>query len=115
ELPLAAATLVAAQPARDGRLTVRSLASLGTLADAEAMVSVETLAPHGVPLDYPDARALLAAQARQRWAAYVVGALLVLARERGLSIDGMRLLIDSSVPLGKGVSSSAALEVAAMN
>src|SRR5207253_2056703 len=40
---------------------------------------------------------------------------VVLARERGLFIDGMRLLVDSSVPLGKGVSSSAALEVAAMN
>jgi len=115
ELPLAAATLVAAQPTRDGRLTVRSLASLGTFADTEATVSVEALAPHGVPLDYPAACTLLAAQPRQRWAAYVVGAFVVLARERGLFIDGMRLLVDSSVPLGKGVSSSAALEVAAMN
>ena len=69
ELPLAAATLVAAQPTRDGRLTVRSLASLGTLADAEATVSVETLAPHGVPLDYPAACALLAAQRWRGWAA----------------------------------------------
>jgi galactokinase len=115
ELPLAAATLVAAQPTRDGRLTVRSLASLGAVVDAEAMLSVETLAPHRVPLDYPATRALLAAEPRRRWAAYVVGAFLVLARERGLSMDGMRLLVDSSVPLGKGVSSSAALEVAAMN
>src|SRR5438067_1703171 len=87
ELPLAAATLVAAQPTRDGRLTVRSLASLGTFADTEATVSVEALAPHGVPLDYPAACMLLAAQPRQRWAAYVVGAFVVLARERGLFID----------------------------
>ena len=49
------------------------------------------------------------------WAAYVVGVLVVLARERGLELDcGVRILIDSRVPEGKGVSSSAALEVATM-
>jgi len=115
ELPLAAATLVAAQPTRDGCLTVHSLAPLGADADVEVSVSIESLAPHGVALDYAEARALLTAQGRRRWAAYVVGALVVLARERGLTVDGVRLLVDSAVPLGKGVSSSAALEVAAMN
>jgi galactokinase len=39
----------------------------------------------------------------------------VLRRERGVTFDqGMRLLISSTVPEGKGVSSSAALEVASM-
>ena len=115
ELPLAAATLVAAQPTRDGRLTVRSLAPIGSDADMEVTVSVESLARRGVALDYPEARALLAAQNRRRWAAYVVGAFVVLSHERGLAIDGARILVDSTVPIGKGVSSSAALEVAAMN
>jgi L-arabinokinase len=45
----------------------------------------------------------------------VLGALLVLARERDVPIVGLRMLVDSAVPLGKGVSSSAALEVAAMS
>ena len=40
---------------------------------------------------------------------------MVLGRERGLAIDrGARILLDSRVPPGKGVSSSAAIEVAAM-
>ena len=44
------------------------------------------------------------------WAAYVAGALVVLMHERGLRIQlGMSLLIDSAVPEGKGVSSSAAV------
>jgi L-arabinokinase len=115
ELPLAAATLIAAQATHDGCLTVRSLAPLGADADVDVTVSIDSLTPHGVALGYAEARALLTAHSRRRWAAYVVGAFVVLARERGLTIDGARILVDSTVPLGKGVSSSAALEVAAMN
>ncbi len=49
------------------------------------------------------------------WAAYVAGALLVLMHEEGhLFQEGLSLLIWSKVPDGKGVSSSAALEAAAM-
>lgn len=49
------------------------------------------------------------------WAAYVAGALLVLMHEEGCTFDrGISLLVSSEVPDGKGVSSSAALEVAAM-
>ena len=50
------------------------------------------------------------------WAAYVAGALLVLMHEEGhVFTEGLSLLIHSEVPDGKGVSSSAALEVAAMS
>lgn len=49
------------------------------------------------------------------WAAYVAGALLVLMHEEGhVFQQGLSLLISSQVPDGKGVSSSAALEAAAM-
>lgn len=116
ELPLGVATLVAAQPSSDGHLTARSLAPLGPDTRNEVTLPAEALAPGGLPLDYSEARALLGDDARRRWAAYILGALVVLARERGVSIaGGIRLLVDSAVPLGKGVSSSAALEVAAMN
>ena len=116
ELPLAAATFVAAQGTSTECVIVRSLATSGTDMDAEVAIPLETLAPDGAPLDYATAHSLFAASARTRWAAYVVGTLIVLARERGIAIRrGVRLLVDSTVPLGKGVSSSAALEVAAMN
>ncbi|HKW49621.1 MAG TPA: galactokinase family protein [Gemmatimonadaceae bacterium] len=52
-----------------------------------------------------------------RWASYIVGVvqrfLERTVREGGTSPTGVRLLIDSAVPSGRGVASSAALEVAA--
>lgn len=114
QLPIAEAACAAIQlrdddfvrlwsPCRDGsrtqRLTVR-LPDLG-LPDA--------------PLPYDEARAFLGADPRDRWAGYLLGCLLVLARERGLRpVHGFDLLLQSDVPEGKGVSSSAAVEVATM-
>ena len=64
---------------------------------------------------YEQARHWFGRDPRSHWAAYVAGVLVVLARERGLELDrGLRILIESHVPEGKGVSSSAALEVATM-
>ena len=54
------------------------------------------------------------------WAGYVAGCLLVLAREEGQSLaallggDSVAIIVSSEVPEGKGVSSSAAVEVAVM-
>ena len=56
-------------------------------------------------------------RARDRWASYVVGvvqAVLQRVRRDGRRVPrGLRLLVDSTVPAGRGVASSAALEVAA--
>ncbi len=51
-----------------------------------------------------------AAEQADRWASYVVG--VVQALLSGPARSGLRILIDSSVPEGRGVASSAALEVA---
>ena len=65
------------------------------------------------PVEYLSARMMF--QAERHWAAYVAGAFLVLMRERdGRFERGAKIVISSDVPEGKGVSSSAALEVAAM-
>ena len=49
------------------------------------------------------------------WAAYIVGVVVVLARECGLPLtSGARIVVVSDVPEGKGVSSSAAVETATM-
>src|SRR5947208_2319021 len=49
------------------------------------------------------------------WAAHIAGALVVLQHEhRHRPRHGLKVLLRSSVPIGKGVSSSAALEVAAL-
>lgn len=49
------------------------------------------------------------------WAVYVLGCFLVLQQKKKIDLNGANVYIDSNVPWGKGVSSSAALEVATMN
>ena len=51
----------------------------------------------------------------RHWAAYVAGVFAVLAGDQGITFtQGAVVTIESDVPEGKGVSSSAALEVATM-
>ena len=50
-----------------------------------------------------------------QWACYVIGCFALLEKEKQLNTDGAVIDIESSVPWGKGVSSSAAVEVAVMN
>lgn len=115
ELPLAVATLVAAQTAAEPSVTVRSTTAAEIGAAPQVTLPLDALLPGGTALSYAEAHALLGTDPALSWAAYVIGTLVVLQRERGLRLDrGLRLLVHSSVPAGKGVSSSAALEVAAM-
>src|SRR6185503_1666609 len=76
-----------------------------------------------VPLDlvadphrsYDEVRAWFAADPARHWAAYVAGVFHVLSREHGVRfLNGAAILIESDVPEGKGVSSSAAIEAATM-
>src|SRR5438045_2331515 len=65
--------------------------------------------------DYSILRARFSDEPENRWAAYVAGAFAVLVREKNAAFsEGVDVLIRSAVPEGKGVSSSAALEVATM-
>jgi galactokinase len=82
---------------------------------ARVTVPHELLYPRGEALEYTSAHQLLTSDAQQAWAAYVVGVLVVLQRELNLVLpQGVRMMVHCEVPIGKGVSSSAALEVATM-
>jgi galactokinase len=96
---------------------------------AEPWLSISSVGPDGserrsdVPLDlvsdpgrpYDAVRAWFASDASRHWAAYVAGVFHVLVREQGVRFaGGAEILIESDVPEGKGVSSSAALEAATM-
>ena len=122
QLPIREATLVALQLStirehqENGRML--RIVSFGAEANHRAInfeMPLSALEHNGAPLEYADARRYFHRDRTTHWAAYVAGAFLVLMRERGLkNCPGARILISSKVPEGKGVSSSAAIEVATM-
>jgi galactokinase len=61
--------------------------------------------------DYNSAKKLFQ---KNDWASYIVGCLVLLKWEKNISLEGFDILIKSNIPIGKGVSSSAALEVATL-
>ncbi|XP_074582101.1 L-arabinokinase-like isoform X1 [Curcuma longa] len=68
------------------------------------------------PMSYEKAKKYFAQDPSQKWAAYVAGTILVLMTELGLRFtESLSILISSAVPEGKGVSSSASVEVATMS
>lgn len=115
ELPLAEATLAAVQRDPGGSIRIVSLGAEENKRAADFTMPLADLMRNGKPLEYDEARSYLRQDPARRWGAYVAGAFLVLMREIGTTFtEGARILIRSSVPEGKAVSSSAALEVASM-
>jgi galactokinase len=109
EYPIKEATLAAIQTID------RPVIEVTSIGRKPFEMPLESLAPDGEPLSYKDARNRFAQDPENHWAAYVIGVFLVLMRDRGMSLSrGSRMVISSSVPEGKGVSSSAALEAATM-
>jgi L-arabinokinase len=109
ELPISDGTFVALQKNDSRQLRIVSLLNDEKLSFEMPLSDLER---DSEPIEYDEARAFF----KQHWAAYVAGVFLVLSRELGVHFDrGARLLISSRVPEGKGVSSSAALEVATMS
>ncbi|HEU4766835.1 MAG TPA: hypothetical protein VFS77_05650 [Pyrinomonadaceae bacterium] len=115
ELPIAEATFVALQKQDAPELRIVSLVE-----NEGRVLSFDTplarFQRDTEPVEYDEAREYFNSDKTRRWAAYVAGVFLVLMRQLGVRFDqGARILVWSQVPEGKGVSSSAALEVATMS
>ncbi len=110
EQPIREATRVAAARTGDDTLRVASIGAALREVRLPARAFFEACTSLSGAHDY---FAALAPGAR--WATYALGGLAVLAAERGVAFTGgLRVLVDSAVPEGKGVSSSAAMEVATL-
>jgi L-arabinokinase len=113
--PIAEATFAALQLSDQPTIEIRSLRHDANAQTRNFRVSFSMLAPDGEPVPYTQAQEFVPKDSDNHWAAYIVGAFVVLMREHGVRFStGARILIASSVPEGKGVASSAALEVSSM-
>jgi galactokinase len=65
-------------------------------------------------IDYDFARQTFKQNSAEGWLAYVLGCALVLQKEKGIDFRGADINLRSEVPNGKGVASSASVEVATM-
>lgn len=115
EITIQEATRVAVQPRGDQLIKIINpqLGKLGWKDQLEYSLNDFGHQGHIRPLE--DIHTLLQASAAQEWTAYVVGGIYLLMKDHPRQINtGLSIFIESDVPIGKGVSSSAALEVASL-
>ena len=113
QYPIREATLCGLQKDSAPKISVVSLLS-ETENFRSFEISLERL-QSGDLGDYKAAREFFQTDAENHWTAYIAGIFAVLSRELNINLtEGARVFISSNVPEGKGVSSSAALEVAVM-
>jgi len=101
-LPIRDAVFAAAQPAADGQVIVVSGRRRMAVPAGDLLAQPLTELSHRFSGD-------------DAWAAYVLGPVTLLAREERRPVGGLRLLLSSSVPEGKGLGSSAAVEIASVH
>lgn len=113
QLPLAEAAYALVQPRRDGQVVVVS----GATSDLSGVNIVEMPIAeiYRYLADTAVLHQMLTVNPDTAWASYLLGVVAIVARQAQVVLyDGVTIVIDSYVPLGKGVSSSAAIEVATM-
>lgn len=116
EMSIAEAALVALAPRMDRTLRVWSRGIEAEELTPQVSISLNDFYADGLLADYKTVHSHLRRAPETRWAAYLFGCVYVLLAE-GIVPSfpyGANLILDSRVPLGAGVSSSAAIEVAAM-
>jgi galactokinase len=115
QLPIKEATIAAAQQASGNTIRIISLTNGESNRDRYFEMRLEDFFIDNKPIEYKSAQQYFMGNESTRWAAYVAGVFLVLIKERNIDFkQGANILIYSDVPEGKGVSSSAAIEIAAM-
>jgi len=113
QMPLAMAAVAYVQLRTDGRVLIESRADVALLGNQRAAYATRDVCELG--LDINRVKSIVTADPTTAWAAYIVGTLTILVQQTGVNLSGgVTIVVDSDVPLGKGVSSSAAIEVATM-
>lgn len=115
ETTIREATLVAVQPRGDRKVVFLNPGVTQFGWQERVELSLDDFTENGHAKDVEAVRTLLQADPARAWCAYVAGDLYFLIKQFPQKVVyGFSLYLQSDVPLGKGVSSSAALEVAPM-
>ena len=115
QLPIKEATIAAAQPASNNKIKIITLRDSESNRDKYFEMRLEDFFIDNKPIEYKSAQQYFIRNESTRWAAYIAGIFLALIKEKNINFkQGANILIYSDVPEGKGVSSSAALEIATM-
>ena len=111
QMPIQEKTIVRLKLRSDYISTFTSTTESGEVLNANA--NLKDFSLDGA-INYTFAQARLKERKESSWIAYVLGCALVLQKEKKLDFKGADFIIQSSIPLGKGVSSSASIEIATM-
>ncbi len=125
EMPIAQATFASWQWRSDRNLRIRSIGIGAEGLSPEVVISLDEMVDtSGIVRPIDEVRDRLSGDASTHWASYVAGCFYVMlaahSKVAGGTVHerigeiGANILIQSDVPLGAGVSSSAALEVSIM-
>ena len=111
EMPIAEATFAAIQINSSNAIEITSVGEKVSTFEMD----LGDLRCDDEPLDLASTREYFANRNEGDWASYIGGVFFVLGENLGVRFDkGAKIVIASRVPIGKGVSSSAALEVSVM-
>ncbi len=112
EMPISEATKVALQKSEKRQIEIISESNGETL---KFEMPLADFVENGSQISYEKAQYYFSQNTENHWASYICGVFLVLGKEKKFQFaKGVKIYISSEIPLGKGVSSSAALEVAVM-
>ncbi len=111
QMPIREETAVQIRLRKDYQCVLQSETNAGER--LEASVDYRNFLADG-KVNYNFARQQFKKNQHEAWIAYVLGIALLLQKEKNIDFKGADFIIQSGVPIGKGVSSSASLEVATM-
>ena len=113
QMPIRNRTTVNMAPREDGIIRIFSLAAFELGLSSEIYFPIDELYDEDQRfVSHQVARERILATEGGEWAIYIIGCFFLLMKKKNLICKGADVWVDSSIPIGKGVSSSASLEVA---
>lgn len=107
QMPINEKTTVSIRKTGNNILKIKSLCEDKNI---EFTISIDKIKPICIG-DYQSVRQLFS---DDNWASYIIGSIILLYWEKNIELTGFDILVESNIPIGRGMGFSAALEVASI-